>query len=168
MSFFTALIIPAIISIVVLIGIIEKKDVYQLFIEGAKEGMKIAIKIFPTFIGIFLAITMIRESGILDFTSKMLGFLKKFNIPSEIVPLSLIRPISGSGAIAMATELMKEFGTDSKIGMLSAAIMGSSETTFYVIAVYTSSIKIKNSRKVLLPAILADIASIITAIIILT
>ena len=167
MKSLTDLVIPAVIAITVLVGIIEKKNIYEIFIEGAKDGAKTAIKLFPTFIGIFLAITMLRASGILDFIASSLGFLKLFNIPGEIIPLSLLRPISGSGAIAMGSELMKEFGVDSRIGLLSAAIMGSSETTFYVIAIYTGAVKIKNSHKVLIPAILADIASIITAIIIL-
>ena len=90
---------------------------------------------------------------------------KFFSIPSEVIPLILIEPISGSGSMAIATELMTKFGPDSNIGMIAATIMASSETTFYVIALYMSQAKVKNSRKIVIPALLADFASIISAII---
>ena len=157
-------IIPSIIAIIILVGMIQKKDVYNLFIDGAKDGLKISIKMFPILIGIFLAVGMLRESGLLEFIAQKLSFLNKIGVPSEILPISLIRPISGSASIALGTDLMKIFTPDSKIGMLTACIMASSETTFYVIALYTNSVKAKNTIKVIIPAILADITTIIVAI----
>lgn len=167
MIYLSSMVVPIIITSVVLVGILEKKNVYNLFCEGAKEGIKITVGMFPTLIGIFLAIGMLRASGALDYVAKIFSFLTKFEIPGEILPLALIKPISGSAAMALATDLMTKFGTDSKIGMISASIMGASETTFYVIAIYMNEIKAKKSRNVLIPAILADIASIVTAILIL-
>ena len=167
MIYVSAAIVPLIITIVLFIGLIEKKNVYDIFCEGAKDGIKITINMLPTLIGIFLAVGMLRESGTLDYFVKVFQFLTKLDVPSEILPLAIIKPISGSAATALATDIMKQCGVDSKIGMMASVIMGSSETTFYVIAMYMSSIKAKRSRKVLIPAILADIASIISAIILL-
>ena len=166
MTYISTLIIPMIIAIILFVGIKEKKDVYDLFLIGAKEGVRVAIKLFPTLIGIFLAIYMLRYSGLIDFLSKVIsGATSTFNIPSEIFPLILIKPISGSGAIAIATDIMEHFGVDSNIGRIAAVIMGSSETTFYIIALYTSSIKVKDNRRIFFPTLLADFASVITAII---
>lgn len=166
MEFISAMIVPTIIVVVAFAGLKEKKLVYNLFCDGAKDGIKITLKMFPTLIGIFLAVGMLRNSGFLDFIVLMLkGVTDLFNIPGEILPLALIKPISGSASIALATDIMTQFGVDSKIGMLAATIMGASETTFYVIAVYTNQIKVNNSGKVIIPAILADLTSIVTAIV---
>lgn len=111
---------------------------------------------------------MLRNSGLLDFVSNIVGSLvKNLNVPQEIIPLAFIKPISGSASMALATDIITKFGTETRIGMISATIMGASETTFYVIAIYMNSIKAKKSRNVIIPAILADIASIVTAILII-
>lgn len=168
MTYLSAIIIPTIITIILVVGLIEKKNVYTLFCEGAKDGINITLKMFPTLIGIFLAVGMLRNSGLLDFIINACRFITDLlNIPSEILPLAIIRPISGSASIALSTDLMMQFGADSRIGMIAASIMGSSETTFYVIAIYMNQIKAKKSRNVLIPAILADITSVITAILFL-
>ena len=165
MIYFSAVVIPLIISIIVFCGLLENKKVYDLFCDGAKEGIRMTIKMFPTLIGIFLAIGMLRNSGLLDFLSKILsGFLKYLNVPSEIIPLAFIKPISGSASMALATDLITKYGTETRIGMIAATIMAASETTFYVIAVYMNQIKAKKSRNVIIPAIIADIVSIITAV----
>ena len=112
---------------------------------------------------------MVRSSGLIDFVSRVIANVTNlFNVSSEILPLAIIKPISGSGSMAVATDIMAHFGPDSNIGMIAATIMGSSETTFYVIALYMSSVNVKDSRKVVIPAILADLASIITAIVFLS
>ena len=145
MIYLSALIVPSIIAIVLFAGLIEKKNVYDLFSEGAKEGIKITLKMFPTLIGIFLAVNMLRESGLLDFVIQKLSVITCFFcIPKEILPISIIRSISGSASIALATDLMAKYGADSHIGMIAGAIMGSSETTLYVVAVYLNSVKINN------------------------
>ena len=168
MTYISTMIIPAIISIILFTGLKEGKKVYDIFIDGAKDGVKITFKLFPTLVGIFIAISMLRSSGLIDFIVSIISnFTKLINVSSEILPLAIIKPISGSGAIALGTDIMSKFGPDSNIGMIAATIMGSSETTFYVIALYMSQVKVKDSRKVVIPAILADLASIISAIIFL-
>lgn len=169
MKYISTIIIPVIISIILLVGIKERKKVFDIFTLGAKEGINVTINLFPTLIGIFLAINMLRSSGLIDFIVSIISNITNmFNIPSEILPLAIIKPISGSGAMALATDIMTKFGPDSKIGMIAATIMGSSETTFYVIALYMSKVKVKDSRKIIIPALLADLSSIISAIIFLS
>lgn len=165
MIYFSSIIIPLIISIIIFCGLIQNKKVYDIFCDGAKDGIKMTMKMFPTLIGIFLAVGMLRSSGLLEFISNIIGKLvKNFNVPSEIIPLAFIKPISGSASMALATDIISKFGTDTRIGMIAATIMAASETTFYVIAVYMNSVKAKKSRKVIIPALIADVVSIVTAI----
>lgn len=157
--------IPIIISIIIVYGMIEKNKVYDTFIIGAKEGIEIVIKLFPTLIGIFVAVGVLRSSGILDFIVNLISPITNvFKIPSEIMPLALIKPISGSASTAVATDIMNNFGVDSKIGLIASTIMGSTETTFYTIAIYTSCVGIKKIRFVLLAALVGDIVGILFSI----
>ena len=150
--------VPIIIGIIVLYGLIEKKETYDIFVEGAKEGIEIVVKLFPTLLGIFIAIGVLRSSGVLDFIVNLLAPITNFfKIPSEIMPLALIRPISGSASTALATDIMKTFGVDSNIGLIASTIMGSTETTLYTIAIYTSVVGIKKIRFVLIAALIGDI-----------
>ena len=166
-NFLSNLAMPLIILMIVIYGVIEKKEVFDKFIEGAKEGIKIVINIFPTLIGLFLAVGTLRSSGVIDIVIKILDpLLNIINFPTEIMPLALLRPISGSSSIAVATDIMKTFGVDSQIGIMAAVIMGATETTLYTIAVYSSSVKIKKTRFVLIAALTADIVGIITSIIV--
>lgn len=166
-NFLSNLAMPLIILIIVIYGVVEKKQVFDNFIEGAKNGIKIVINIFPTLIGLFLAVGTLRSSGVIDIVIKILDpLLNIVNFPAEIMPLALLRPISGSSSIAVATDIMKNFGVDSQIGIMAAVIMGATETTLYTIAVYSSSVKIKKTRFVLIAALTADIVGIITSIIV--
>lgn len=166
-SFFSSLAMPVIILIIVFYGILKKVKVFDIFLEGAKEGIDIVISIFPILIGLFVAIGVLRSSGILDFLiSIFLPILNKCNFPAEIMLLALIRPISGSVSIAVATDIMKNCGVDSRIGLMAAVIMGSTETTFYTIAVYTASVEIKKTRFVLLASLVADFVGIASSVII--
>lgn len=158
---------PVIILMIILYGLLEKKNVFDLFIDGAKGGLEIVLKIFPTLIGLFVAIGALRSSGIIDLIINMLvPILKVLNIPSEIMPLAMLRPISGSASMAVATDIMKNFGVDSNIGILASVIMGSTETTLYTIAVYSSAVGIKNTRFVLWVALAADLAGILASVVI--
>ena len=158
--------IPMVILIIVLVGMLEKKNVFDIFISGAKEGMEIVINIFPTLLGLFVAIGALRSSGILDLLINIISpILAYFNIPTEIMPLAILRPISGSGSIAVATDIMRKYGVDSLIGLMVATIMGSTETTLYTIAVYTSSVNIKKTRFVLIAALAADITGILASVV---
>ena len=129
--------------------------------------MEITIKIFPTLIGLFFAIGLLSNSGVIDFLIKLISpILDCFKFPKEIVPLSILRPISGSASMAVATEIIKQNGVDSLVGLMVCVIMGATETTLYTIAVYTSAIKVKKTRHILIASLMADITGIITAIII--
>lgn len=166
-NFLSNLAMPLIILIIVIYGVVEKKQVFDNFIEGAKNGIKIVINIFPTLIGLFLAVGTLRSSGVIDIVIKILDpLLNIVNFPAEIMPLALLRPISGSSSIAVATDIMKNFGVDSQIGIIAAVIMGATETTLYTIAVYSSSVKIKKTRFVLIAALTADIVGIITSVVV--
>ena len=159
--------IPIIILIVIIYGILEKIKVFDNFIDGAKEGLMIVKKIFPTLLGVFLAVGALRSSGILDLIIKIISPITNvFNIPKEIMPLAIVRPISGSASMAVATDIMKNYGVDSKIGLIASTIMGSTETTLYTIAIYTSCVEIKKTRFVLIAALIADIVGMLTAVII--
>ena len=157
--------IPIIIGMVVLYGFIEKRKVYDDFLDGARDGVKVVLNIFPTLIAIFLAIGILRSSGILELVVKGISPITRFfGIPSEIMSLSLLRPISGSASMAVAIDTFKQYGVDSKLGLMAATIMGSTETTVYTIAVYTSSVGIKKTRGIIFAALMADIAGIITSV----
>lgn len=157
--------IPIIIIIILIYGLKERKNVFDIFLKGAKDGASMVIRIFPTLIGLFLAIQALSTSGILDFFIGLLSpIIEFFNIPKEIMPLAMLRPISGSGSMAIATEIMKKFGVDSFIGLIAATIMGSTETTLYTIAVYTNSVDIKKIRFVLFASLCADITGMIASV----
>lgn len=166
-NYVSSLAMPSIILIIVVYGIVEKIKIFDVFLEGAKDGIEIVISIFPTLIGLFVAIGALRSSGILDFIISIVSpILNKISFPTEIMPLALIRPISGSSAIAVATDIMKNYGVDSKFGLMAAVIMGSTETTFYTIAVYTASVGIKKTRFVLVASLIADFVGIFVSVLV--
>lgn len=166
-EYFSNIAMPLMIIIIVTYGVIERKKVFDIFLEGAKEGIGVVLNIFPTLVGLFVAIGALRSSGIIDLIINFLTpVLNLVNFPAEILPLAIIRPISGSSSIAVATDIMNKFGVDSNIGLIASVIMGSTETTVYTIAVYTSSVGIKKTRFVLWAALIADFVGIITSVII--
>lgn len=149
---------PFVIFFIISYALSEKVKVFDSFLSGCTEGIETVIKIFPTLIGLFLAISALRSSGILDLLTSILSpLLNLINFPTEILPLALIRPISGSASTAVALNIMETYGVDTIIGSIASTIMGSTETTLYTIAIYTSAVKIKKTRFVLLAAIIADI-----------
>ena len=163
-NYISTLAIPIVIIVIIFYGILDKKKIYDIFIDGAKEGMGIVINIFPTLLGIFLAVGVLRSSGLLEIITNIFSFFtNKIGFPSEVVPLALLRPISGSASLAVATDIMTTYGVDSKIGLIASTIMGSTETTFYTIAVYTGSIGVKKIRFVLIAALIADIVGMLAS-----
>lgn len=166
-EFFSNIAMPLMIIIIVLYGVMERKKVFDIFLEGAKDGVKVVFNIFPTLVGLFVAIGALRSSGIIDLiVNLMTPFFNLVNFPTEILPLAFIRPISGSSSIAVATDIMKTFGVDSNIGLMASVIMGSTETTVYTIAVYTSSVGIKKTRFVLWAALIADFVGIVVSVVV--
>lgn len=166
-NYISASAVPVIIMLIIAYGTLEKKQVFDTFIEGAKEGIKVTYNILPTLIGVFVAVGALRSSGIIELITNFISPITSvFKIPSEIMPLVLIRPISGSASMAVATDIMRTYGVDSKIGLIASTIMGSTETTLYTIAIYTSCVGIKKIRFVLTAALIADFISMIVSIII--
>lgn len=166
-NYVSVIAMPTIILIIIALSFLEKNKVFDIFLDGAKEGIRIVYSIFPTLVGLFVAVGALRSSGILDliinFFSPIIEFAK---IPREIMPLAILRPISGSAAMAVATDIMNNYGVDSKIGQIASVVMGSTETTVYTIAVYTSCIKIKNTRGVLIAALIGDIVGMLVSVVI--
>lgn len=157
--------IPVMIVIVIFFGLIEKKKVYEIFMEGVKEGMGVVVKLFPTLLAIFLAVGMLRNSGIFEWITQKTEKDTQSSVV-EILPLAIIRPISGSASIAMGTDMIKNYGVDSKIGKITATMMASTETTLYIIAIYTSNIKIKKTRNVLWLALIVDSIGMLASVVI--
>ncbi len=164
-NFISNLAMPLIILLIVTYGLLEKNKVFDDFLEGAKEGIEIVFSILPTLIGLFVAIGALRNSGVLDMIIRIITpLLNVIHFPSEIMPLAMLRPISGSGSIAVATDIMKTYGVDNSIGMMASVIMGSTETTLYTIAIYTSCVKIKKTRFVLLASLVADMVGMLVSV----
>ena len=164
-NYLSGVAIPFTILIIVVYGVVERKKTFDIFLDGVKEGVQIVIKIFPTLIGLFVAIGLLRSSGIIDiiiqFIKPIIQFLK---IPVEIMPLAILRPISGSASMAIATDIMKVYNVDSQIGFIASVIMGATETTIYTIAIYSSSIGIKKTRFVLIASLLGDLVGVVVAV----
>lgn len=166
-NYISTISIPIIIFIIVANGIIEKQNVFDIFLQGVKEGFRIITGVFPTLIGLFVAIGALRSSGIMDLAINMLNPLTNFLlIPKEILPLAILRPISGSASTAVAIDIMKTYGVDSLIGKIASTLMGSTETTIYIIAIYTSVVKIKKTKGVLLPGLIGDIVGMAISVVI--
>lgn len=158
---------PIIILLIIIYGLIEKNKVFDSFLIGAEEGIKIVLKIFPTLVGLFVAVGALRSSGILDLVIGLMSpVINVLQIPSEIMPLALLRPISGSASLAVATDILEQYGVDTSIGLIASTIMGSTETTLYTIAIYTACVGIKNIRFVLWAALIADIVGMIASVVI--
>lgn len=166
-NYVSNLAMPMIILTIVVYGVKEKTKIFDNFLVGAKDGIETTFKIFPTLIGLFVAIGALRASGILDLIVNLIRpILNLMNFPSELMPLALLRPISGSSSVAVATDIMKSSGVDSIIGKMASTIMGSTETTLYTIAIYTSCIKVKNTRGILIAALTADVVGMIVSVLI--
>ena len=161
LSFVSSSAILFFLLITILIGIIEKKNVLDLFFKGVIEGEKIVIGLFPTLLALIVAVEMLNKSGIIYFLSNLINPILDFlKIEKALAPLILLRPISGSTTTAVATSLMKQYGVDSKIGLIASCIMGSTETTIYVASIYSSKIKVKNIKEVIVIGLIADFIGI--------
>lgn len=159
-------VMPAFACIVVLFGLIKRVPVFDIFLKGAKEGIQLLYTIAPTIMGLVFAVDLLRSSGAVDAICKfiepaanLLGF------PKEIIPMVLLRPVSGSGSTALLTALYNDCGPDSFAGRVASVLAGSSETTFYAIAMYFGSIKVKKIRHTLFAALMADFTAALMSVI---
>lgn len=165
LNYISALIMPTIVVLILTNGLLKKEPVFDRFLDGAKNGFSTSIKILPSLVGLIVAISMLRASGFFDITCGFLApLLEKAGFPSELVPMAIIRPISGSAALATVRDLLNTYGADSFIGRCASVMMGSSETTFYTLAIYMGSVGITKSKYTLKSALLADLAGIILSV----
>lgn len=157
--------IPVVIAGIIIFGVIKRVNVYDCFVEGAKEGLENMFGIVAPLIALMVGIYMLRESGTIDI---ICGFLKPITnllkIPSEIVPLAILRPISGSASLAVIDDIFKNCGIESIPSKIASVMMGSTETTFYTIAVYFGSVGIKNSRHTIPSALTADFVGMMASV----
>jgi spore maturation protein B len=159
--------VPFIIILIILCGIYKKVNVYTCFLEGAKEGLSISLGILPSIIGLLFAIGMFRASGALGIIINLIEPLTSFfKIPPEILPFALMRPVSGSGSLAMATDIFKTYGPDSFVGRVASVMMGSTETTFYTLAVYFGATKATNTRYTLKCSLLGDMVCLLLSVLV--
>lgn len=164
-SFVSIWAIPLLLFIVPILALVNKVKVYEAFVDGAKGGFDVAIKIIPYLVAILVAIGMFRASGAMDIFVKIISPLTDLiDMPAEALPAALMRPLSGSGTLGIATELMKEHGPDSFIGRLVSTFFGSTETTFYVIAVYFGAVGIKKTRHAVPAGLIGDLAGLLAAL----
>jgi len=162
-------IIPVIIGFILIYGTLKKVPTYESFVEGGKEGITISFSIIPYLVGMLVAISVFRASGALEFLMNfMKPALELLNIPAEIVPLAFIRPISGTAALGLTSDIIATYGPDSFIGMLAATMQGSTDTTLYVLTVYFGAVGIRKMGDALKVGLLADLVGIIAAIVIVT
>lgn len=156
---------PVLLVGIPLIGMIRGIKVYDVFIEGAKEGFNVAVRIIPFLVGILVAIGMFRASGAMDLlTDALRPALAAINFPPEVFPLAVLRPMSGSGSLALATDIAKRYGPDSLLGRMAGTLYGSSETTFYVLAVYFGAVGVKRTRHAVPAALIGDVVAAIVAV----
>ena len=157
--------IPVILLLIPLLAFIKKVKVYEVFVEGAKEGFQVAVRIIPFLVAILVAIGMFRASGAMAvFVKALTSLTNLLGMPAEVLPAALMRPLSGSGTLGIITELLETHGPDSFIGQLASTIYGCTETTFYVIAVYFGAVQIKKTRFAIPAGLIADAAGILAAI----
>lgn len=158
--------IPILVVIIIIYGIYKKIDIFDTFLVGVKEGIKVSINLFPTIFAMVLAISLITDSGIIISICNFLGiFFDKLGFPSEVFPLAILRPISGSSSLVILGDILSRYGPDSFIGRVASVIQGSTDTTIYIISMYFASVGIKKIKYSLTVGLLADLISIILSII---
>lgn len=157
--------IPLILLAIPLWAYLRGVRVYEVFCEGAREGFDTAIHVLPYLVAMFVAIGVFRESHAFEFCLKLLAApARLLGIPAEVLPLALLRPLSGSGSLGYLADLLKEHGPDSLVGLIASTMQGSTETTFYVLTVYFGAVKVTKVRHTIIVGLLADLAGFLVAI----
>ena len=160
----SSLLVPVLLSVTAAVGLGRGVNVYDTLVDGAREGLSVSVKILPSLVGLLTAVYMFRASGAMDFLGQLLSpVLELAGIPPETAALLFIRPVSGGGALAVGSDLIAQYGPDSYIGRVAAVMLGSTETTFYTIAVYFGSAGIRKTRYAVPAALVADLAGFIAA-----
>lgn len=153
--------VPALFCFFLVIGLLRRIPVYETFIHGAEEGFQVAVRIIPYLVAMFVAIKVFRVSGAMELLAHFCApLLSALGLPPEVLPLALMRPLSGSSALGIATELIKTYGPDSFIGRLASVMQGTTDTTFFVLTVYFGSVGIKKYRHALALGLIADLTGL--------
>lgn len=165
LSYVSNLMIPFLMLYVIGSGLMAGRDIYRDFLDGAKDGLKTVAGICPTLIGLMTAVGVLRASGFLDLVGEILGNVTGFfGMPPDVVPLAIVRLFSSSAASGLLVDLFKEFGTDSKAGLMGAIILSSTESVFYCMSVYYGAVKVEKTRYTLLGALLSAAAGVAAAV----
>jgi len=158
-------VIPLIVVGFPLYGLFKRVPVYESFVEGAKEGFQVAVRIIPYLVAILFAIGMFRASGAMDFmVAALQPVLSVIGFPGEVLPMAIVRPLTGSGSAGLVADMINQYGEDSILVKMAAVMFGSTETTFYVIAVYFGAVNIKKTRHAVPAGLTADIAAMLIAV----
>jgi len=164
-SILSSFVLPALLVGFPLYGLIKGVPVYETFVEGAKEGFDVAVTIIPYLIAILFAIGMFRASGAMDFLVNALDpVLGAIGVPAEVLPMGIVRPLTGSGSAALVADLINQYGEDSLIVKMAATMFGSTETTFYVIAVYFGAVNIRDTRHAVPAGLFADLVGFLASV----
>lgn len=164
-DYLISIIVPSLILIILVIGLKEKKDIFKLFTEGVLSGLKIVLSIFPYIMAITIAMNLLVKTGTLDtILIPLEPILNKMGIPEDIIPLCVLRPMSGSASMSLVMEIFKNDGPDSLSGKIASIIMGATETTLYTITILFGAVKIKKIRGVLIAGLFADFIAIFASI----
>lgn len=157
--------LPAILILILTLGLVKKVPIYEVFTEGAKEGFKVSVSIIPYLVAIIVAISMFRASGIIELIGSALSpVLAYYNVPADVIPVMIVRSLSGSAALGIFSDIAHTLGPDNYATTLAAVMVGSSETTFYILAVYFGAVGISKLRYALAVGLLADLVGIIAAV----
>lgn len=160
----SSLLVPVLLSVTALVAMGRRINVYDVLTEGAREGLTVLLHILPPLVGLLTAVSMFRASGAMESVAQLLApLLSRLGIPPETAALLFVRPVSGGGALAVGSELMARYGPDSYIGRVTAVMLGSTETTFYTIAVYFGSAGIVRTRHTVPAALIADLTGFIAS-----
>lgn len=155
-------VVPVVVLLITAFGLFRRVPVFDAFVAGAKEGLRSSVSILPTLVGLIMGVSMLSASGALDLLSSLLASAAgALGLPPQVMPLALIKPVSGSGSTAVLTQLFRECGPDSFAGRVASVLAGSTETTFYAIAVYFGSVGVKKTRHTIPAALAADAAALI-------
>ena len=166
MAAFGDYVIPAVMALIVLAGLVKRENVFDLFLSGAKEGISTAVNILPSLIALMTAIAMLRASGVFELIAAWAGpVCRTLRIPTDVLPLALMRPISGSGSLSLLENILRTNGPDSPAGRIASVLQGSTETTFYTVTVYYGAVGVSKTRHTLPAALTADLMGFIMSVV---
>ncbi|WP_066870831.1 spore maturation protein [Clostridium mediterraneense] len=165
MKYLANSLIPIILVVIVIYGMFKGGKVYEWFLEGAKEGLGICMKIFPALLAMIVAVRIFKEANLLEYMNNFLEpVVSLIGLPTDLISLVLIKPLSGSGALGIFTDILNTVGPDTRTGLIASVLMGTTETIFYTVTIYFGAVGVKKIRHTMWAAVMADIVALIMAI----